>query len=475
MPRLITSLALLALLAAALPAPALAQRAERSSDATTYVECLDLAADAGRAVLVAGVSDQYGAFAQAGYWAPGTSPETDPPIMVGGTDQVAVGSDGSLTASFDMYTVDESLPEPELVGSASFVIATAPSGDPEAFRDTSSGTNRRFVVSGVRQDLVVSGELILPDAISVTLDGCSGVQQTIDIFMTNPDATTMHGAELQLTCFWESADAFVTLFSWTDAWGTYTDLFVADASGEYHGMGSGTHTSSAFAATYELWPMGSEEEPTAPAGSASASAVLSPSGERINDRFGFERTKIHAVGAFLSVAGELELSLPSGDATLAMDAASCSAVDLRVTQITTSPNGPKGRPLANDLPENALPLAPGDALRGSTLGTQPEPEAPCTFTDPESGEPFELPFGHTAWWTLDGTGGQVTIDTAGSSFDTVVAVYVESGAGLEQVACVDDVDSLQARVTLDTASGTTYLVQVGGYGYQAGTLELSAD
>jgi hypothetical protein len=41
------------------------------------------------------------------------------------------------------------------------------------------------------------------------------------------------------------------------------------------------------------------------------------------------------------------------------------------------------------------------------------------------------------------------------------------------VACVDDVDSLQARVTLATDAGVTYLIQAGGFAGQAGSLVLA--
>ena len=61
------------------------------------------------------------------------------------------------------------------------------------------------------------------------------------------------------------------------------------------------------------------------------------------------------------------------------------------------------------------------------------------MTDEETQETFEVPFGFTAWWTFNGTGGQVTIDTAGSTFDTVLAVYTGSPGSFTQVACVDDV------------------------------------
>jgi hypothetical protein len=66
----------------------------------------------------------------------------------------------------------------------------------------------------------------------------------------------------------------------------------------------------------------------------------------------------------------------------------------------------------------------------------------------------------------------VTVDTAGSDYDTVMAVYTSDGAGgFTPVpgACLDDVPleplgrTLQAAITWDTVAGTTYYVQIGGY------------
>ena len=75
-------------------------------------------------------------------------------------------------------------------------------------------------------------------------------------------------------------------------------------------------------------------------------------------------------------------------------------------------------------------------------------------------------FGHTLWYSFTGTGGEVTIDTAGSNFDTVVAVYDD---GLNELACIDDIEfdpiggSFQASLTIDTVEGATYYVQAGGF------------
>ena len=89
------------------------------------------------------------------------------------------------------------------------------------------------------------------------------------------------------------------------------------------------------------------------------------------------------------------------------------------------------------------------------------------------------PFVHTVWYTFVGTGRTATIDTAGSDFDTGVAVYVVDGSGsFVEVACGNNVavepmgTTLQARTTFQTERGVTYFVQAGGYIPDSGHLQL---
>jgi hypothetical protein len=128
---------------------------------------------------------------------------------------------------------------------------------------------------------------------------------------------------------------------------------------------------------------------------------------------------------------------------------------------------PGGRPPANDAPSAAIALDAGATITTSTRGAAEAPEAPCLV----DGE-FDVPFGRTVWYSVEGTGDNVTLTTAGSDFDTVIGVY--DADTQENVACVDDTaEGLQASVTYSTTAGTTYLVQVGGFGEGWGTLVLT--
>lgn len=124
----------------------------------------------------------------------------------------------------------------------------------------------------------------------------------------------------------------------------------------------------------------------------------------------------------------------------------------------------------NDTPEGATPLDVGDRTTQQTKAAVLDPEASCSivFEEEEFEDDFGLPIGKTVWYTVEGTGGPITVSTAGSHFDTILGVYKSNGDGLEQVACVDDIFdggfSLQAAVAFESELGQTYFLQAGGFG-----------
>jgi hypothetical protein len=134
---------------------------------------------------------------------------------------------------------------------------------------------------------------------------------------------------------------------------------------------------------------------------------------------------------------------------------------------------PKGKAPANDLPSGALLLNVGGKTSQATRAAALDQEAdyPCmVFDDPFTGETEVIPVEHTVWFRITGTGGAITVDTAGSDFDTVAGAYVSDGSGgFTNITCVDDVAldpigrTLQSAVTFPTAVGTTYYVQIGGF------------
>ena len=125
------------------------------------------------------------------------------------------------------------------------------------------------------------------------------------------------------------------------------------------------------------------------------------------------------------------------------------------------------------LPVQVAVAQPGNDNFGSATVVT---EVPFSDTVPnmdtatvEVDEPTETcaPFGNTVWYTLTlGSGQDVSVDTAGSDFDTALAVWTGTGFGdLTLVACNDDplFGGLQARLTFMADAGVTYLVQAGAF------------
>lgn len=90
----------------------------------------------------------------------------------------------------------------------------------------------------------------------------------------------------------------------------------------------------------------------------------------------------------------------------------------------------------------------------------------------ESGEPDHTgnAGGKSVWyrWTPQAS-GTATIDTAGSNFDTLLAVYGGAVNSLSEVASNDDADGgVQSKVSFTATAGTTYQIAVDGWNSSLG-------
>jgi len=87
--------------------------------------------------------------------------------------------------------------------------------------------------------------------------------------------------------------------------------------------------------------------------------------------------------------------------------------------------------------------------------------------EPGEPQPWCAPVSNTVWYRIElPKRTNVVVDTAGSNFDSVLAVY---DAELGLITCNDDVNgdsySLQARLGFSAARRTTYYVQAGAYAW----------
>jgi hypothetical protein len=81
-------------------------------------------------------------------------------------------------------------------------------------------------------------------------------------------------------------------------------------------------------------------------------------------------------------------------------------------------------------------------------------------------------FGKGVWYQYTApVDGVLAVDTYGSGFDTVLALYSGSCGALAQLGCNDDGSgTLQSSITNAATAGTTYYMLAGGYGGSSGSL-----
>lgn len=116
----------------------------------------------------------------------------------------------------------------------------------------------------------------------------------------------------------------------------------------------------------------------------------------------------------------------------------------------------------NDTCADAVELIEGVPYPGDTTGATGSDLTGCGYQD-------ELDVWHTYVPTA---GGEVTITTDGSSFDTTLAVFNACG-GLE-MACNDDysLNNTQSKVEVTVVKGKTYLVRVAGFNNLTGEYQV---
>jgi hypothetical protein len=465
MRRIRALFALAALLTLVLPTSAQAGSLTRESDTRVNLFCEDATAGNAHLFLFAETSDTFGSFTDLAIWSGSLSGEPD---LFGDTSSIV------LTPTRGSGSVALLEPDGDPAGTATLAVTFAPSGPPEPYEFTEENGNHTFHIEGVFQPLSVTGTLMVnqahgPDP-TFALGSCSAGIDTFTLTSTNPTSFVSHDQQINLNCSWQLDDGFVELFAVSDRFGTFSDLFIVDRRNDYSGFAEPVLSATSFVADYDVV----EGESGDPAGTASAAATLTRTDERISIRDRSGNFKFNASGWVLAVDGSLTIDAGRVSTTLPMDDSSCEASDVRVSEIVGKVSGPK---LKNDAPAGAIPLGIGDTVEVRTGGTAFDAEEACTVDF--DGDVEELPFAHTAWWTFTGTGGDVTIDSAGSDFDTIIGVYILDAGSFEQVGCVDDVfdpdteeGSLQSRVTIATIAGQTYYVQAGGFGDSAGTLRL---
>jgi hypothetical protein len=446
-----------------------ADRPSTVMDSVVSVECPSLTEPDGVAELWLYSSDDGSSTAFAALFAPDGHPWADEPLLTpspAGDPEVSV-TEGSFSAVTPMETTGG---DPEPAGSATAIGTLTPVGDPQLHEGRHRDGNRWVTYSHMVQELDVAGTLTFSDTgAEFDLAGCRAFTRQGTERQTNPNAYTVGWRDTFLSCeLDDGAGTQVLLFA--DAAGPILDVIVHLSDGSLVVTDLSTAPLPAVDASGVSGSAPLVDEAGDPWGDATISATFTSLGSRSFRTVG-QTSKDKVTERMLAVDGQLEIDPLDGD-PIAFDLSDCAAGDVRGRFIQTNPAGPKptGNAPGNDTPEGAVRLTPGDHLNVQTGGTA---------VDPEAGSGECPPIGHSLWYSVEGTGDTIVVDTTGSHFDTVVAAYVDDGGALVEVACVDDVFdeatgfSLQSQLTLQTEPGTTYLVQVGGFGYEFGLLKLS--
>ncbi|QDV05667.1 Lectin C-type domain protein [Planctomycetes bacterium Poly30] len=119
----------------------------------------------------------------------------------------------------------------------------------------------------------------------------------------------------------------------------------------------------------------------------------------------------------------------------------------------------------NDECAQAIALSAGSLALDTTTATVSATPWPCAGSG-----------GPDIWYSYLATSNStITVSTCGSTFDTALEVFDGTCAVLNSIACNDDSCGLQSSIQFGAASGSTYLIRVGGYNGANGFGTISLD
>jgi subtilisin family serine protease len=242
----------------------------------------------------------------------------------------------------------------------------------------------------------------------------------------------------------------------------------------------GSTTKSDFRSGFSNW--GSLVDIAAPGSDINASYISGSSNTHFQQLSGTSMASPHVAGAWAALRSarptatvpQILAALQNTGTNIASAGTTIKRINVNSARIALGGGTPPPTGPANDNFVNRTLVAPPaqDTVR-TTTGTNVGSTA-------EAGEPNHAGVSGartSVWWRYTpATSGTITIDTLGSGFDTVLAVYRGSSVGaLTPVAANDDAQSPQrwSRVTFSGVAGTQYQIAVAGYGNATGAITLN--
>ncbi|HEV2810209.1 MAG TPA: hypothetical protein VGV93_07435 [Acidimicrobiales bacterium] len=346
-------------------------------------------------------------------------------------------------------------------------------GEPQTDRNTTHMGNRTSHLTQTVRAVSAEGSLEISDGRKFELSACQGSHVQEAVKESNPRSLIIRGTAESLRCTVTGEAGMLDL--WIE--GPTIDLYLT-APGETQPWLTGIahqHDSWGLAEGYVFRDdMHITERTGSVLGDGQLQLWVEPTGRTFSSTLRFTRGAVRTrTTEIVATAGSVILPIENGEFDLSGCIGYLFDTQGHVTDPARQPTGPVP---VNDEPASATPVALGRGVTQQTGGAAVEVEVvPSCMFDPASEE--VIPSGHSVWFSFEGTGAPVTVDTAGSLFDTVVTVYARNGERLVELGCASETgtfpeESFQAAVTVDTEQGSTYLVQVGGFMYDYGVLKL---
>ncbi len=250
-------------------------------------------------------------------------------------------------------------------------------------------------------------------------------------------------------------DDFASLTTLSDASGSLTSTTAAAT----RQAGEPTHAAAGSASIWYRW--------VAP---KSGQLTVDTSGSSFDTLLGAYTGS--TVGALTQLAANDNVAVGDTSSRISIPVTGGTAYAIAVDGRTTA-TGTVGlrwsfAPKSNDA------FATAEVLSGNS-GTTSASNTDATLEPSEPQHWTPTTGGHSIWYRFTATAaGTFTVNTSGSNFDTVLAVYQGSSlSSLTKLGANDDFDALQSRVgSIPVAAGTTYAIAVDGYGGNTGTVNL---
>ncbi|HEU5239528.1 MAG TPA: NF038122 family metalloprotease, partial [Pyrinomonadaceae bacterium] len=241
-------------------------------------------------------------------------------------------------------------------------------------------------------------------------------------------------------------------------------------------------TNSTFTAAQRILTVGGSPDPLqfyfVPGNTELGLSNGGPTGSTTNGADGFQSSHWKHVTGCSGYIGIMDPAIPSGCRRTITnnDTLALTSFGYNLTNNNPPPPPPPPPPApTNDNFANAQTIS---GCTGSVTGTNFSATSESGEPSHDPPDPTSLSPSHTVWYQWQApSSGSVTLTTAGSDFDTIIAIYTGGSINsLTRLAFNDDVDPgvvVTSTVTFSATASTIYRIAIDGWGGDQGTIKLN--